>query len=96
MAGRPRTKHKRVKAVLEQLQSLEDRMIALIPDQYDDIKHLRSQLHTMRLSTSSLASRLSVASASIGWRNDLHAWAWPTSETFSPARTDSKNESPVA
>ena len=36
MAGRPRTQHKRVAMIVARLTSLQDRMIELIPDQYDD------------------------------------------------------------
>lgn len=36
MAGRPRTQHKRIKAVLDRLEAIEDQIIASIPDQYDD------------------------------------------------------------
>ena len=36
MAGRPHTQHKRIAAIVAQLSVLQDRLIELIPDQYDD------------------------------------------------------------
>src|SRR5262245_53940191 len=44
MAGRPRTMHRNVQAVLDRVTAIEDRLIALIPDQYDDTTIDNSEL----------------------------------------------------
>jgi hypothetical protein len=36
MAGRPRTQHKRIAAIVARLKALQGRLIELIPDQYKD------------------------------------------------------------